>query len=206
LGVWECAGCKETRPKTHLNNWPQPITGLYNLYNTLASVLTLQILKLSDFEINTGFKKFHPAFGRQEVFEIDGKRIIILLTKNPVGMNVAIRSIIQELKLTSGNKGGYFLLALNDLTPDGRDVSWIWDVDLEELVKNSIMLICSGIRSYDLGVCIKYAGCKNFIVETNLLNAIKKGLHSISPGESLYILPTYSAMLEVRKILTGKKI
>ena len=110
------------------------------------------------------------------------------------------------------------LLALNDKIPDGRDVSWIWDVDFEELVQKADYLIISGDRAYDLGLRIKYANkaqssklkTQNYNLKFKIIQDLKQaiftGLDSIKIGETLYILPTYSAMLEVRKILKGRKI
>ena len=86
---------------------------------------------------------------------------------------------------------------LNDRIPDGRDVSWIWDVDFEMIPPKTSVRV-SGERPYDLALRLKYAGVKAQIYE-NLENAL-------DIKETLYVLPTYSAMLDVRKILTGKKI
>jgi UDP-N-acetylmuramyl tripeptide synthase len=112
------------------------------------------------------------------------------------------------------------LFILNDRIPDGRDVSWIWDVDFEDYINDFEAITVSGDRCYDLGLRIKYTSefsisnfqfsMKNsnlkFQIEENLVNAITLSLEHLSKLETLYVLPTYSAMLEVRKILTGKKI
>ena len=205
IGHWKCTNCGQKRVNPDLSSWQQPISGLYNLYNTLAAVLTLQKLGLKDSDIKKGLENFQPAFGRQEEIEIDDKKIKIFLAKNPVGMNEAIRTITNS-KTQILNSKLVVLLVLNDQIPDGRDVSWIWDVNIEELVPFCRTVICSGERVFDLGVRVKYSDCKNMIVEENLTNAIQKGSDNIKSGEMLYILPTYSAMLQTRKIISGRKI
>lgn len=97
------------------------------------------------------------------------------------------------------------ILILNDKIPDGLDVSWIWDVDFEQTLTKDINIIVSGLRAYDMAVRLKYAGFFVHISE-NIENAIKLSLVSLEENEKLFILPNYSAMLETRKILTGKKI
>ena len=95
---------------------------------------------------------------------------------------------------------------MNDKIPDGRDVSWIWDVDFEEFVARFKNITISGDRTFDMGLRLKYAEFKNFGIEENLTKAINISIDKTSKNETLYILPTYSAMLEIRKILTGRKI
>ena len=96
-------------------------------------------------------------------------------------------------------------MILNDRIPDGRDVSWIWDVDFE-ILKDLKNITASGDRVYDLALRLKYADIKNPTVEDNLNKALSTSLKSVNQGDFLYVLPTYSAMLEVRKILSGRKI
>ncbi|TAF20768.1 MAG: DUF1727 domain-containing protein, partial [Nostocales cyanobacterium] len=102
-------------------------------------------------------------------------------------------------------------MVLNDRTPDGTDVSWIWDVDTEKLVERGGTLIVSGDRVYDMALRLRYSEPSldskiNLIVEEELKKAINTALEHTPANETLHILPTYSAMLEVREILTGRKI
>lgn len=211
LGIWQCPKCGLKRPPPDLSYWQWLLPGVYNCYNTLAAVLTAKTLGFKDRNIRLGLKKFKPAFGRGEVFKIDGKKVKILLSKNPTGFNATIKRVIEKPQRV-------VLLALNDRIPDGRDVSWIWDVDFEDLIKKVDGLIVTGDRAYDLGLRIKYAikvqsskfkiqnYNSKFKIIQNLKEAIRLGLKTIKKGEILYILPTYSAMLEVRRILGGQKI
>lgn len=181
LGVWRCAPCGEKRPKPDVCRATSPLPGLYNLYNALAAASVARALG-----IEGDMARFSPAFGRQE--EIGNVRIF--LSKNPAGFNESLRTVLEL-----GAKE--LLLVLNDRIPDGRDVSWIWDVDVEMIPKN-IRVRVSGDRVYDLALRLKYAG-----IETQVFERLSDALRT---EETLFVLPTYSAMLEVRKILTGKKI
>ncbi|MGL4622221.1 MAG: DUF1727 domain-containing protein, partial [Chroococcidiopsis sp.] len=99
----------------------------------------------------------------------------------------------------------------NDRIPDGTDVSWIWDVDTEKLVERGGTLIVSGDRVYDMALRLRYSQPQidskmNLVVKEDLKEAIATALAQTPANETLHILPTYSAMLEVREILTGRKI
>ncbi|MEK7129705.1 MAG: MurT ligase domain-containing protein, partial [Patescibacteria group bacterium] len=176
-----------------------PLPGLYNQYNTLAAVATVRTLGIADEKIKQALSGFAPAFGRQEEFTVDGKTIKIFLSKNPAGFNASLRTVLEL-------KPKILLLVFNDRIPDGRDVSWIWDVDFEMLSHDERKIFVSGDRAYDLGLRLKYADVSCTGVYGDLREAIGKALTAVKGGETLYILPTYSAMLEVRKILGGRKI
>lgn len=197
LGLWSCKSCKLKRPTPDISKVKSPLPGVYNIYNTQAAILVAKTLGIEEEKAKKLLTNFSAAFGRQEEFEIAGKKIQILLSKNPAGFNESIRTV-------KGLGAKTVLLVLNDRIPDGRDVSWIWDVDFEEL--SNVNLIISGDRAYDMGLRIKYANSSKNQIIKNLKEAIEIGLKQIGKGETLYILPTYSAMLEVRKILTGRKI
>lgn len=183
LGDYRCLRCHFAHPKSEINShdWESPLPGVYNAYNTMAAGLATKILGFSDAQIVKGLKSFTPAFGRSEKI---GKTTI-LLSKNPTGFNESLRSV-----LNSKNKGS-LLLALNDRIPDGRDISWIWDVDFEVLQKYGFPIYVSGDRVFDLALRLKYADVE-YKLEENL--------------DANWILATYSAMLDIRKKLTGKKI
>jgi len=149
-------------------------------------------------KIESALRKFQPAFGRQEVIKYNGKRIELFLSKNPTSFNESLATA-QNLNAKT------FLIILNDNIPDGLDVSWIWDVDFEQILNKNINIIVSGIRKYDMALRLKYAGFYVHISDT-VENSIKAGVNNLEKNETLYILPNYSAMLEVRKYLTGKEI
>lgn len=191
IGVWECNKCGTKRPPPDVYTFPQVLSGLYNQYNTLAAVALAKSVKIKDSEIMSALQHFVPAFGRQEEIVFEEKTIKLFLSKNPTGFNASLRTVLEM-----GAKN--ILLVLNDRIPDGRDVSWIWDVDFET-IPSSVSITVSGDRVYDLALRMQYAGL-HARVEPNLRTALKSG------KTFLYVLATYSAMLEVRKILTGRKI
>jgi len=200
LGNWNCVKCGYSHPKKTLTSFPfYPLLGTYNQYNTNAAVLLAKDLGLTDEKIKNALKDFKPAFGRQETLTLKDKNVQIFLSKNPTGLNESLKTVASE-------KAQNILLLLNDRIPDGLDVSWIWDVDFEDFTDKFKNITAGGDRIFDMGLRLKYAEYKNFALEENLSKAIEIALDKTNKGETLYVLPTYSAMLEVRKILTGKKI
>ncbi|MBD2663121.1 hypothetical protein B6N60_00670 [Richelia sinica FACHB-800] len=206
LGDFTCPSCSfsKSKPTLESREWGQILVGLYNKYNTLAAATAAKELGVDEITIRDTIDNFQAAFGRAEELSVDGKRVRILLSKNPVGTNETIRVVTQSNDKTT-------LLVLNDRTPDGTDVSWIWDVDTEKLVERGGTLVVSGDRVYDMALRLRYSektaeSKVNLIVEEDLRQAIATALEHTPANETLHILPTYSAMLEVREVLTGRKI
>ncbi|MEH2205252.1 MAG: Mur ligase family protein [Nostoc sp.] len=206
LGDFTCPKCgfSKSKPTLESSEWSQILVGLYNKYNTLAAATAAIELGVDEVTIRDTINTFQAAFGRAEDLVINGKRVRILLSKNPVGTNETIRVVTQSTDKTT-------LLVLNDRTPDGTDVSWIWDVDTEKLVERGGTLVVSGDRVYDMALRLRYSQKSlnsnlNLIVEEDLRQAIATALEHTPENETLHILPTYSAMLEVREVLTGRKI
>ena len=192
IGLWRCTGCGRARPQPQVHTFPSALPGLYNQYNTLAAVAVAKALGYPP----DALQSFTPAFGRQEEFVMDGRKIKLFLSKNPAGFNASLRTVLEM-----GAK--QFLFVLNDRIPDGRDVSWIWDVDFEKL-PSTALVAAGGDRVWDMAIRLKYAGSQPVIfehLETALASTAKQ-----SKTAPLYVLATYSAMLEVRKILIGRKI
>ena len=211
LGDYSCPSCGFSKAQTAFDSkdWPQILIGVYNKYNTLAAGLVAQEIGINKSDIFTTIGNFKAAFGRAEELNINGKKVRILLSKNPVGMNETIRAVKDIRKQ---EKSSTTLLVLNDRIPDGTDVSWIWDVDTEQLSSLGGTLIVAGDRVYDLALRLAYSRENNqvnpyeLLVHEDLKAALEIALEKTSADETLHILPTYSAMLEVRQILTGRKI
>ncbi|MBD2438674.1 MurT ligase domain-containing protein [Nostoc sp. FACHB-110] len=206
LGDFTCPSCgfSKSKPTLESSEWGQILVGLYNKYNTLAAATAAIELGVDETTIKDTINNFQAAFGRAEDLIIDGKKVRILLSKNPVGTNETIRVVNQSTDKTT-------LMVLNDRTPDGTDVSWIWDVDTEKLVERGGTIVVSGDRVYDMALRLRYSEKSvesnlNLIVEEDLRQAIATALKHTPDNETLHILPTYSAMLEVREVLTGRKI
>ncbi len=171
------------------------LPGNYNLYNALAALSLSQGLGFSLSDSVSTLTKTSPAFGRVERIDYKGRLIYLLLIKNPVGFSQIIETFLV------GSKEQRVLIAINDLAADGRDVSWLWDVPIEVLAGGQPNVIVSGLRATDMRLRLHYAGIKSEMV-SELGPALNRAIEFTPRGESLYILPTYTAMLEVRKLLS----
>ena len=174
-------------------------SGIYNIYNGLCAFAIGSEMNIDSDTISTSLSKQDSSFGRQEEIVIDNKKAKIILVKNPAGYNQAIDT------LCLNNEDFSTLFMLNDNYADGTDVSWIWDVDFERLSSLPIKdIFISGMRRFDMAVRLKTAGLNsnNFIIEEDyeaLTEKIKK-----SNTDRIYILATYTAMINYRKYLHSK--
>lgn len=199
LGNYLCEKCGFKNHKTTGIDIKTSLLGSYNQYNLNAALCVLKnIFGIKESDILESFESLKPAFGRQEIIEVDNKEIMLLLSKNPTGFN-------QSLKVASCNSDTTLLLILNDRVPDGRDISWIWDVDFENLRYSKKKIIVSGDRCYDMSNRLLFANVSHIAIE-NPKKALNESLKITGEGKRLTILPTYSAMLEIRKEISGKKI
>jgi lipid II isoglutaminyl synthase (glutamine-hydrolysing) len=176
------------------------VPGLYNVYNALAAASLARALGASIDEIAAGLERFGAAFGRFERIAVGDRRLLMLLIKNPAGANEAVRTIVD------GAPPEVAVIALNDGIADGRDVSWIWDVDFEPLLPGLHRLVATGDRAAELALRFKYAGFPAGSIELipSLEAALDRGLALTPPGAELTVLPTYTAMLALRKIVAAR--
>ncbi len=176
------------------------LPGLYNVYNALGAAATCLQLGLSLEEVRRGLESFAAAFGRAEQIAVGGRKVAILLVKNPAGANEVFRT------LAAADGAGLDLwMVLNDRIADGRDVSWIWDADFETLTPHASRVVCSGTRAEELALRLKYAGVAPEQLE--VVPALERGFDRAldTDGERpLYALPTYTALLELRDVLTAR--
>lgn len=173
--------------------------GTYNIYNALCAYSIASTLDVEACIIQKSLKSTVSSFGRQESLTIKDKDVKIILVKNPAGFDEALKTI----SLDKNNVSASFLL--NDNYADGRDVSWIWDVNFEDLSKLELSnIMISGIRMYDMAIRLKVAGLskENFV----LCESYDKLLEEITVcnTSTIYILATYTAMISFRKYLHGK--
>jgi lipid II isoglutaminyl synthase (glutamine-hydrolysing) len=199
IGRWSCPKCGLNRPNPDLSEISYyPLSGTYNKYNALAAALFAKQENIKKEKIISAFKSFTPAFGRQEKLKYKNKNVQLFLSKNPTSFNESLTTI-KEL----GGKDIFILL--NDRIPDGLDISWIWDINFEELLEKDMNIGVGGDRVFEMGLRLKYA--QKF---THIFEEPKEGLDAmiseLEKDETLYILPNYSAMLDIRKVITGKKI
>jgi lipid II isoglutaminyl synthase (glutamine-hydrolysing) len=228
LGDYFCPSCGNVRPQptvaaTKVELWgmsgssvtiatPQgeieldlQLPGLYNVYNALAATACALSLGLGLDQIRAGLESFAAAFGRAEHIQVGSRSISILLIKNPTGANEVFRTLAAEMARQNGDGDLDLLMALNDRIADGRDVSWIWDADFELLTENASNIVCSGTRAAELALRLKYAGVSAQKIE--VVPDLDDGLDRAAQHDGarpLYVLPTYTAMIELQDLLASR--
>jgi UDP-N-acetylmuramyl tripeptide synthase len=223
LGHYSCPNCEADRPAPDVSareielqgmagsrvvvDTPEgelrlrlPLPGLYNVYNALGAVAAAQRLGVALPQIAEGLESMKAVFGRVETIEVEAKPVSILLIKNPAGANEVLRT----LQLEAGHEGLDVWIALNDRIADGRDVSWVWDADFELLAGHLRRVVCSGTRAAEMAVRLKYAGVDSGSIE--VVSGIERSLDEAIAGSKgrLFALPTYTALLELRTLLTDR--
>ena len=218
LGDYYCTECGYKRPELKykmeaiLNQTPNSSTviingnevsisqsGVYNIYNGLCAYSIASEAGIENNIIASSLGKVDSSFGRQEEIQIEDKKVKIILVKNPAGYNQALDTLCLNKEVFST------LFMLNDNYADGRDVSWIWDVNFEKLSSLPIQdVFISGIRLYDMAVRLKTAGLneESFIIEGDYEKLTEK--LKTSKSNNIYILATYTAMINYRKFLYSK--
>ena len=173
------------------------VPGLYNVYNALAAASLALVLGAEPDEVRDGLERFSAAFGRFERIAVGERTLLTLLIKNPAGANEAVRTLV------AGGPPRLAVVALNDAIADGRDISWIWDVDFEPLLERLERLVATGDRAEELALRFKYGGmpAERIEVVPKLERALDRGLELTPEGRQLILLPTYTAMLRLREII-----
>jgi UDP-N-acetylmuramyl tripeptide synthase len=223
LGHYSCPGCGSRRPapdvratrielhgmdgssielQTPSGSWrlELPLPGLYNVYNALAAVAAAQRLGVEAERLAEALRTMRGTFGRVETVQVEGRRVSILLVKNPAGTNEVLRTLSLEAE-----RGPVDLwIALNDRIADGRDVSWVWDADFEVLQGRVRRVTCAGTRAPEMALRLKYAGwpAESIAVEPEIGAALDGAV--AAAGERLFALPTYTALLELHKLLSDR--
>jgi UDP-N-acetylmuramyl tripeptide synthase len=224
LGVYACPACGRARPRPAVSAHDVvldglrgarftlvtphgeaaatiSLPGLYNVYNALAAAALACALAVEPPLIAAGLGAAEAVFGRGERVRVGERDLAILLVKNPAGANEVLRTL-------GGLEDGALdvLAVLNDAIADGRDVSWIWDADFETLAPRIGALTCSGSRAAELALRLRYAGVppERITVEEALGDALDGALARSAAGATLYALPTYTAMLALRRLLAQR--
>ena len=216
LGGFRCPNCGSCRPTPQVSvkqvlssdaeqsrvviaagsaEYPTVINlpGGYNIYNACACMACGKALGLDLAVVSQSLSRFACGFGRMEKFEIEGASLRMILIKNPAGCNQVLNF------LTDLTEPMVFAACLNDRTQDGKDVSWIWDVDFERLaqMQNLERIFVSGVRADDMAMRFRYAG---FPVEKiQVIRDYGELVRAcIDSGRPVFIMPTYTAMLDLR--------
>jgi UDP-N-acetylmuramyl tripeptide synthase len=177
-----------------------PLPGLYNVYNALGAAALCLALGAPLGDIVAGLEAVEPAFGRAETLDLGGRPTSILLVKNPAGANEVLRTLALEGERLE------LLGILNDRIADGRDVSWVWDADWEVIVPHVGRMVCAGTRAAELALRLKYAGveAERLEVVEDVEAALDRALAAAPAPAPLYAVPTYTALLELRDLLTRR--
>lgn len=164
------------------------LAGLYNAYNALAAISLGFEAGMNQEEIQKSLDTYQAIFGRTEKRTINGNPAVIQLIKNPTGASEVLKTV--DLKSN-------IVIAINDNYADGRDISWLWDSDFEQLKNAEKLVITSGCRANDMATRLKYAGIpqEKIIVEPN----IKKAIDKATTAGKTTILPSYTALLKINK-------
>ncbi len=218
LGKYYCPNCDFKRPPldyqlTLLDNMTNTsaefvidneryiieVGGLYNVYNALAATAVAEHYHVAPEKIRAGLAYDEKIFGRQEVIDINGKKCTLVLVKNPVGLNQVIDMIELAPKPFS------LVSLLNDNSADGIDISWIWDGNHEAFAEMGIpQVLTGGIRRKDMTLRMKVAGIpESQIKEVDSLIHIIDEIKQL-PTEQVFILATYTAVLQLRKELANQ--
>jgi UDP-N-acetylmuramyl tripeptide synthase len=222
LGVYRCPSCGRERPAPSVAaeqisldgtrgsrfelvtdagraSVELPLPGLYNVYNALGAAALCLELSVPLDTVVAGLRDVRAAFGRAERIAIGEVEVQVLLIKNPAGANEILRTLVLEPSELD------LLVILNDRTADGRDVSWVWDADFEMLASRVRRVTCAGTRAAEMAVRLKYAGVgtDRLHVVPGVAGALDAALAD-APAGRLYVLPTYTALLELRSELAGR--
>lgn len=174
--------------------------GLYTVYNALAAAAAAEALALPRWALDASLASTGPAFGRQERFELQGRRVEVLLGKNPAGLNQVLSTLLLDKTRETA------LIILNDDIADGRDISWIWDADYEVAAGRLRRVVVSGSRAADMALRLKYAEWDESIIEVvpEIEAALDRALDQTPEAACLTVIPTYTAMLTVRDELATR--
>ncbi len=229
LGHWRCEGCGLARPRPHISarrvrldgldrleltiagaggpdgadlEVSADLGGLHNAYNVTAAVAAATALGVPLETVCSGIAGVQAAFGRAEQITLDDRTLRLLLAKNPTGANENIRCVLAEPGPL------HLLVVLNDRTADGRDPSWIWDVDYEPLWDSIGSVTLAGDRCWELALRFSYGGLdpERLDVRENLPDALDAAVAATPPGGVLHVLPTYTAMLGLRAELVRRGV
>jgi lipid II isoglutaminyl synthase (glutamine-hydrolysing) len=221
VGHWRCPSCGRARPSADVSagnvelrdgrtlafemtpggrRVEMAIGGLYNVYNALAAAAAARELGLPDEAIVTALTATGAAFGRQEWFEVEGRRVELFLGKNPAGVNQVLSTLLLDPERKT------ILLALNDGIADGRDISWVWDADFEVAAGRFERVFVSGTRAEEMALRLKYAEWdeSRLYVEADIGAALEKAIAATPVGNCLTVVPTYTAMLKLRDLLARR--
>jgi UDP-N-acetylmuramyl tripeptide synthase len=142
-----------------------------------------------------GLARVRPAFGRGQAYDVDGRRVVLQLVKNPAGFR-------QSLRTLEVDRPAAVVVAINDEYADGRDVSWLWDVDFAALAAAGARVSAAGTRAADMAVRLHYDQIECARVEPDLTGAVREATDAVEPGQTVVVFSTYTAMWALHSALS----
>lgn len=225
LGHWRCPDCGWSRPTPRVRvddiqlrgvdgssfnllvdeevvRVDLTLPGVHNIANAAAAAALAVAMGMRVDAIGDALSATGAAFGRAERVRVGDRELVVLLAKNPTGANENLRTVALETGPI------HVLMSLEDRIADGRDISWIWDVDLDDMLPRLASLTLSGARAHDLALRVRYSGIpvQNLSVQPHPGRALDHALGQVGTGGRLYALPTYTAMLDLRAILDQRGV
>jgi len=223
IGVYHCAACGLVRPTPRYRasrivprddqgseltiqlpagplTFTLPLPGLYNAANALAAAAAASELGVAPPVIAAALAQFSAAFGRLERVDVAGRPLLLALIKNPVGATETLRMIAEAHPVAP-----HLLVTINDRHADGTDISWLWDAEFERLAGSVARVVVSGTRTADMAVRLRYAGVadERLVVEPAVAAALD-ALLAAPADVPLVALPTYTALLDLRQVMTAR--
>ncbi|MFZ5591852.1 MAG: MurT ligase domain-containing protein [Bacillota bacterium] len=196
-----CLSCQVTVKQGRSVMLSLPLEGIYNIYNALAACSAGLYLGLPVQVMANALAHYQTATGRLERFTYHDKQVLLNLVKNPAGFNAALQLIanVEPVPLD-------ILIAINDNAADGRDISWLWDVDFEMLSQfagKTGKFVCTGQRGAEMALRLKYAGmaAEQIVYIPDYEQAVKTVLQA--QGRGVYMLATYTALWPVERIVNS---
>ncbi|MCL4545051.1 MAG: MurT ligase domain-containing protein [Chloroflexi bacterium] len=226
LGMWRCCHCGRSRPApdvtarqvtlhsvqgseflliagSELAPGRLNLPGLYNVSNAVAAVAAAMAAGVRMEHAAHVLQQAVPAYGRGEVIHSGDRNLMLWLVKNPAGFTEALKTAFGAPPAST------VIMAVNDDIADGRDISWLWDVDFEGVFVSNLphQAVCTGTRGYDIAVRLKYAGVpeERILVRSDLLSAIEVARGITPSSEAIYTFATYTAMQQLRRIFVQRK-
>ena len=184
----------------HTHAVSMQLGGVYNLLNASAALALVRTILLDNALVTAEttnqlldtLSHVQPAFGRGETITLNGTPIELILVKNPSGFRLSL--------LSFANPQAETMIAINDNYADGRDMSWLWDVDFSEI--HAVQMV-SGLRAYDMALRLTYDDTPPVHIEPDLAKALD-AFTSHSPGVPKHIFCTYTAMTRLRQLLAER--
>ncbi|HEY2272677.1 MAG TPA: MurT ligase domain-containing protein [Jatrophihabitantaceae bacterium] len=168
--------------------------GAHNAQNAAGAAALALSFGIDSATVAAGLADVSPAFGRGQRFFVDGRQLVLQLVKNPAGFRQILRTL-------DNKPAEAVVIVINDDYADGRDVSWLWDVDFTPLGAAPMRISTSGTRAADMAVRLRYDEIDATEVESDPEKAVRAAVEAVAPGASVVVFSTYTAMWALHSIL-----